>query len=207
MWLNGPELPLNRTCGEIVLSTGVSVCHHLEWIFSSCCGVLESMRDWSKHRGWSTAQQSCTPADRSCMSCRGSACVGGSGMMVCIHSQRQESGSESCRLPPTLPEGSGARPLGPPEAGGSPCPLCLERSIHLWTWWRRRWLPGCRGKLGCVSAAGSCWEDCRSRWRLGGCRVSSGSDWEARPAAEGYWGGSVRWTPVELWKEGQSRSS
>ena len=35
----------------------------------------------------------CSPVERSCTSCRGPACVNGSGEMVCTHSQQQKSDS------------------------------------------------------------------------------------------------------------------
>lgn len=158
----------------------ISVYFHLEWISASYCGVWGSMRGWSRTQGSSRGRQSCSPGGLSYTNCRGSACVGGSGTKECTHSQQQGSGSGNCCLPPTPPGGSGARPSRPPEAGGSPCHLCLETSIRLWRWWRRRWSQGCRGMLGCVSASWGC-----SRWRPGCCRVSSESGWPARPAAAG----------------------
>lgn len=154
------------------------------------------MRGPSRIQGWSTAQQSCSPVGQSCMSCRGPACEGGCGMTACTHSQQQGSDLENCCWPLIPPTGSGARPLGPPEAEGFPCPLCSE-TIRLW---RRgtSWCRGCRGRSGCVSATGSCWGSCCSTWRLRGCRASSGSGYLAHPEAGGCWAGSARWTPDGL---------
>lgn len=81
--------------------------------------------------GWNRGWSSCSPVERSCTGCRGSACVSESEVKVYTCSQRLESDSENCCC---RPAGSCAQPSGPPEAGDFPCHPVSERGIRLWGW-------------------------------------------------------------------------